>query len=335
MKYCIHCGSQVDENDRFCMQCGKRQPVENQPAEKPSVQKQNLKSAVVPEQTAVFRYVPAMQPQSQSAKSIQNNIIAYSGSGQMVMQNGISAGIRKVSGTVGAELVAGPVISVLSGFIKVFSWLGSFFKHPVAIIPAILFGVMLFLARKLGDDDQIGSLLSMLTYSAGMERAFPGMLSGIIGIGTVASAFSSLFLGGIGRTVKGAGALLKNGVSFGSILTGMGISAIWYKLLTGLSQEGLPLAISGILLLLQAVTLNKGYINTVCAAFSRLKTDSNTLVSAKRYKSTILGAIAGIAVPAALGGKFVYSYILPLIVMAVGWFLRLITKTRDTKLAKE
>ena len=253
----------------------------------------------------------------------------------MILQNGIASGIRKAAGSVSAEIVTGPVISVLSGVFKVFTWLGSFFRHPASFIPAILFGVMLFFARKLGDDGKTGSLLSMLTYAEGMDRAFPGMLAGIIGIGTVASAFSSLFLGGIGRTVKGAGALLKNGVSPGSILTGMGISAIWYKLLTGLAPEGLSVAVSGILMLLQAVTLNKGYINTVCAAFSRLKTDGQTLVSAKRYKSVILGAITGIAIPAALGGKFQYSYILPLIVMGIGWLLRLIAKTRDTKLVKE
>lgn len=338
MKYCIHCGFQVDEKDRFCMQCGKQQPVEAQSAAKPSVREQTVRPAAVPAPAAVRPPAPANKSATvskpQAANNVLNHIAAYAGQGQMVFQNGIASGVRKAAGTVRAELVTGPVVSVLSGFIRVFSWLGAFFKHPVSFIPALLFGVMLFFARKLGDAGKTGSLLSMLTYAEGMERAFPGMLTGIIGVGTVASAFSSLFLGGIGRTVKGAGALLKNGVSPGSILSGMGISAIWYKLLTGLAPEGLPVAVSGILLLLQAVTLNKGYINTVCAAFSRLKTDGQTLVSAKRYKSVILGAIMGIAVPAALGGKYEYSYILPLIVMGIGWLLRLITKTRDTKLVK-
>lgn len=325
-KYCTQCGAQLNDADQFCTKCGQKQHT--------NIQSPADTRYLPPQNNTVYMPSINMQPVPNSG-NMANNMTSYASSttGQMMLGGNIIPGDIGALPTVGAEVVTGPIGSFFSGGAGVFSGLISLLTHPKAIIPAVLYGAMLFFARKLGTDDTIGKILSWVTYSGGMDRTGPGILTGIIGVGTVGAAFSSLFFGGIGRTVKGVKSLFTNNISFGSILTGMGLSAIWYKMLTGLSPEGLPVAVSGIFMLLQAVTMNKGYINTVCAAFSRLKSNGTTLVSAKRYKSVIIGAMAGIAVPAALSSSFEYSYVLPLIIMVIGGIFRLISKPKDTRLA--
>ena len=68
--FCIHCGKQINEGDRFCEFCGGQQAIAPEPAAQPQPAAQPVQPAVQP-QPAAQPVQPAVQPQPQAVQPQQ------------------------------------------------------------------------------------------------------------------------------------------------------------------------------------------------------------------------------------------------------------------------
>ena len=242
--------------------------------------------------------------------------------------------IPQAGGNAAASVtkVLSPLSAIFSGFGRFFGGIKNAFRSPKAFIAAvIMFASWFFVAwaQKHGKTNTLTDLLGKFTYADGQQRRGLGAFWGLFGMGTVSAAYGSLLCGGAGRMVSGGKAMFSKGFGFGSMLCGVGCAAFAYKLFTGGQPNGMAVAVSGIVLAVQAAGMNSGYLHGIGAAFSKFKgSGGRTSVAEGRYSGFFIGMTAGYAAAAALSYKVQYSYIIPLAVIIIGMVINLIIKPK-------
>lgn len=199
IKFCRQCGALVRANERFCRMCGR--PIVGASSQQEPVQTYNRPMQTVPQ----YQQRPEMAINMPNVGNQTMNASAFVGEldfGELSLPG--SVGVSAVS-----ESISSPVMGVLGGISSLLSGMLGILKKPSALIGTIILAVFWFVLGQLRDNDSdIVLLLSWLTFSeGGYDRSVPGMIGGVLGKGTVAAAFLSLFGSGLKNAFKGIMAL--------------------------------------------------------------------------------------------------------------------------------
>ena len=313
--FCMHCGKPVAEDAEFCMFCGKPLPkTQDAPAQKAPVKAPRAVPAqqapVKVPQTAPAQQAPVAVPQTSPAlrNAAPAAPLQQHPSVRAAKEQGeILLGELELAGDPAAEAVKGPLGGILRA---AGSWLGGIAgvfrkKYALAgtVLIAVLWGALWFFRDS---DSQIVKILSFLTFSeGGLDRAFPGMIGGALGKGTVAAAVVSLFNGGMKSLFKGIGALFTGhgekrsaaGVIFG-FLTGAALYLFFCGMNASLSTA--MAGIAGAVLSLEAMGSGRGKLFELVGSLTSRTTDGIRSVVRSRCDGVLAGLTLGFSLAAAL-----------------------------------
>lgn len=268
--FCTKCGRALAEAARFCPSCGApvpqaAQPPRQQPARQPAepqkpqhdniVQRQNT-SAPVQTEPAPFSFA------------------AHGASGEAVLGT-----LGGVNGSA-ADVIPGPGKVIGSGFKSLFTSIGSAFKSPKILIPALILAVIwlvLNILQACGIDPLPTRILSFLTFAkGGMSGGVIGAIGGVIGKGIFAGAVGAL-IGLLTRKKTGGGRSFADtlkcafGVSSGTLwayLTGIGAAMLLFLFISGGATKVAFMGGIAAAFLSARSVMNNGFVYRLVASFS-------------------------------------------------------------------
>ena len=184
-RFCTYCGNPVEEDARFCRNCGRQLP-------KRPVRPETREA---PKQAVMMPIFPDLAASSSAGEFI---------SGELTLP-GIPSRAEPIPETLP------PVSGLLHSVGSLFSGVVSLFRKPSALIGTLPLAVLWFVLAQFRDSDSvIVRILSWFTYAGGgFDRPVLGTAFGVLGKGTVAAALLSLFTGGLENLFKGLGTLFK------------------------------------------------------------------------------------------------------------------------------
>lgn len=336
-KFCRYCGIPLPENSRFCVSCGKSQ-AKSQPQQavaqqnvlwqatpQQAVLRQSATQQTVPWQTDLIKPTPQQNPHQEAtpiqAKTISGAAVEpKTGSRQTILPQLFTQpasatigelgcrefGLMGQAGEAGSGILS-PVKGLLQGVGSFFGGILSAFKKPSALIGMGVMAVLWFVLGSLRNADVLPvKLLSWLSFAeGGLDRSVPGALGGILGKGTVAAAFISLFTGGLKNAGKGVSALFKGrgekrslvGILVGALL-GVGL----YFVFTGPRASGSSTmaGIAGALLSLEALGSGRGGLYKLTEALTSKAQNGVRTAVQDRCDGLFTGLTAGFALGAVL-----------------------------------
>jgi hypothetical protein len=145
-------------------------------------------------------------------------------------------------------------------------------------------------------------ILSWLTYAEGSyDRSIPGMIGGVLGMGTVAATYTSLFNGGIVNAGKGIVALFKGHGkkrSIVCIIIGVFIGGLLYFAFAGrnISANTAMAGIAGTILSLEALGGSRGKLYSLIQAVTSKVTNGVRSAMQGRIDGILTGMTIGFAV---------------------------------------
>ena len=237
----------------------------------------------------------------------------------------ISAGTaaqQAFAGTAGQQISAGTAkvkkILPLPGFLlsritALAGGLGGVFRNPKALLSALFFGaawIILPILQEAVQDSPVLAFLSWLTYArGGLDRAGAGVLGGILGKVTVASALSGIVSGGLPQMAAGLGRMFSRGEkgSIGTAFLGALTGAVCYMIFAGIGSVGAGstmAGISGALLCLRSLGSRKGFFSALAESATSRVTNGVRTADPGRQKGMLSGMTAGFAVITALSALF-------------------------------
>ena len=238
-RFCTYCGNPVEEDARFCRNCGRQLP-------KRPVRPETREA---PKQAVMMPIFPDLAASSSAGEFI---------SGELTLP-GIPSRAEPIPETLP------PVSGLLHSVGSLFSGVVSLFRKPSSLIGTLPLAVLWFVLAQFRDSDSmIVRILSWFTYAGGgFDRSVPGTALGVLGKGTVAAALLSLFTGGLENLFKGVGTLLKGrgeNRDVISIFLGVVAGAVVYFAFAGknVSAETSMAGIAGALLSLEALGSGSG-----------------------------------------------------------------------------
>lgn len=286
--FCPKCGNKLPDNAKFCDKCGN--PVGSVP---------NNQSAndQTPAQTPPVQSTVKRAPEPQAFRFSALNI-----SGEAVYGTIGNAAMSAVS-----NAIPGPGKVIGTGVKSFFTSIGSAFKDPKRLIPAITLAVVwliLNILQACGINPIPTKILSFFTFAnGGMSGGVIGAIGGILGKGIFAGALVSLIglftrKGGakrsFGETLKGA-----FGVSLDTLwayLCGIGAAMFLYLFISGGATRISFMGGIAASFLAARAALNNGFLRRLLGSFTRSKSPSNPNVS-----GVIRGLSVGFAASALIG----------------------------------
>ncbi|MCR5660807.1 MAG: zinc ribbon domain-containing protein [bacterium] len=320
---CGNCGALLSEKSRFCPNCG--QVVNAAPApfaSQPSPQRsapapQRVASAPVRQPSpqrpapAPQRQAPApVQPQKQVASLAKSVIMpqvqtltAAATAGEMDFGELALPGLENVGdGVASAAKVYAPLSGLFHGLGSLAGGAFRVVKKPSSLFGAAILALLWFVLALYRDSDSIiVKFISWLTFSeGGFDRSLPGALCGILGKGTVACAWISLFRGGFKDTIKGIGAFFtgrgeKRGI--GSIIFGIALGFTAYFAFAGkfASADAAMAGISGALLSLEALGTGNGKLYELAQSLTSRVQNGTRIALQGRSDGLLTGLSLGFA----------------------------------------
>ncbi len=343
-KYCMYCGEELNDDDRFCYKCGEKVPDIPRAEEDPPVRN-------------------AEPPQTRSAGPVwdDSETVIQSGdgipseSGAVPVENGAYSPETGTAAPVvpfgdirmpeteeehffpdgGGELAvdlaapsafpdkgepslpafgpqgwtAGVIGSLFGGLGSLLGGVFKIFTHARALLfTAAISALWIWLDRQrsLGNTGDLVENLGLLTYAFGGDGdTVMQTVGGALGKGVVGAGFCTVLYGGIGKLVRGIkNIFVQPGFNLGAAMIGFSLAAIAYQFTAGFAgEEGFMVGAMGAMMSLEALSLNKGFLVNLSAAFSSRKTgDGGKLLLPGRFKGFLTGAAAGFAGWAALCG---------------------------------
>lgn len=286
-KFCRYCGKPVREGAKFCKHCGQSLAKSNNPqAQQPHanttpVSVQNIKQNV-------------------SAPQIRE-IVATAAKGEVDLGGFGLGSISSVTKPVSEVL--SPFKGLVRSITSLLGGIGSLFKNPLSLIVTILMAVLWFVLARYKDTDLlIIRILSWLTYAEGSYgRSIPGMIGGILGMGTVAATYTSLFNGGIVNAGKGIVALFKGHGkkrSIVCIIIGVVIGGLLYFIFAGrnISADTAMAGIAGTVLSLEALGGCRGKLYSLVQAVTSKTANGVRSAMQGRIDGMLTGMTIGFAV---------------------------------------
>lgn len=337
---CGNCGALLSEKSRFCPNCGQvvnaapapfasqpspqrsapapqrvasapvQQPSPQRPApapqQRPAATQQPQRPAPAPQ-----RQAPApVQPQKQVASLAKSVIMpqvqtltAAATAGEMDFGELALPGLGNVGdGVASAAKVYAPLSGLFHGFGSIAGGALRVFKKPSSLFGAAILALLWFVLALYRDSDSIiVKFISWLTFSeGGFDRSLPGALCGILGKGTVACAWISLFRGGFKDTIKGIGAFFtgrgeKRGI--GSIIFGIALGFTAYFAFAGkfASADAAMAGISGALLSLEALGTGNGKLYELAQSLTSRVQNGTRIALQGRSDGLLTGLSLGFA----------------------------------------
>lgn len=280
--FCTKCGNRLPDDAKFCDKCGN--PVN-----------------AAPDKQSQNRTPPETEPTRTEAHTFRFN--AQSTSGEAVLGTAGSTASGAAS-----DATPGPGKVIGTGFKSFFSSIGSAFKNPKMLIPALVLAVIwlvLNILQACGINPLPTRILSFLTFAnGGMSGGVIGAIGGIIGKGIFAGAVGSLIglfirkkTGGkrsFGETLKGA-----FGVSLDALwayLTGIGAAMLLFLFISGGATRMAFMGGIAAAFLSARAALNNGFLRQLLGSFTKNRSASNQNVI-----GIIRGLSVGFAVSALIG----------------------------------
>lgn len=346
IRFCRNCGAKTAAGDKFCRKCGFRfdagqpaaAPQRPTPAASPAASQRPAPTA---SPAAAQRPAPAVSPAAPvgaaassaafSGTAVPGEIVlgaltqraAASAAGTAAQQ--ISAGTaaqQAFAGTAPQQISAGTAkvkkILPLPGFLlsritALAGGLGGVFRNPKALLSALVFGaawILLPILQEAVPDSPVLAFLSWLTYArGGLDRAGAGVLGGILGKVTVASALSGIVSGGLPQMAAGLGRMFSRDEkgSIGTAFLGALTGAVCYMIFAGIGSMGAGstmAGISGALLCLRSMGSGKGFFSALAESATSRVTNGVRTADPGRQKGMLSGMTAGFAVITALSALF-------------------------------
>ena len=332
--FCSKCGTKIPDNAKFCPKCGNpvkgaadRQITQQSPQERPKEQQTEKtakeKNVVVPAKSEPQKF----------------NFTASNVSGEAVL--GSFGG--NVSG-VASSVIPGPAKVIASSVKSFFSSIGSAFKDPKRLIPAIILAVVwlvLNILQACGITPLPTRILSFLTFAnGGMSGGVIGAIGGIIGKGLFAGAVVSL-IGLLTRKKSGGkrslGDTLKSiaGVSNDTLwayLTGIGAAMLLYLFISGGATRMAFMGGIAAAFLAARAALNNGFLKQLLNSF-RSKGKSK---SGPGVEGLIRGLAVGFTAAALIGliGIKLILIIIGAVLVAGGAVMMILQTVGVVKLGK-
>lgn len=286
-KFCRYCGKPVREGAKFCKFCGQAlTKTTNMQVHQPH---------------ANFEPAPDRSiKQSAAAPQIREIIAtAVKGEGDLGV-----IGPGSISGLTGqVSEVLSPFKGLVRSITSLLGGIGSLFKNPLSLIVTILMAVLWFVLARYKDTDLlIIRILSWLTYAEGSYgRSIPGMIGGVLGMGTVAATYTSLFNGGIVNAGKGIVALFKGHGkkrSIVCIIIGVVIGGLLYFAFAGrnISADTAMAGIAGTVLSLEALGGCRGKLYSLVQAVTSKTANGVRSAMQGRIDGMLTGMTIGFAV---------------------------------------
>lgn len=293
IRFCRNCGAKTAAGDRFCRKCGFRFD-DGQPA------------------AASQRPAPAASPAAPPAE--------FSGTavpGEIVL-GALTQRAASAAGTAPQKISAGPAkmkkILPLPGFLlsrvtALAGGLAGVFRNPKALLSTLFFGaawILLPILQEALPDSPVLGFLSWLTYArGGLDRAGAGVLGGILGKVTVASALSGIVSGGLPQMAAGLGRMFSRDEkgSIGTAFLGALTGAVCYMIFAGIGSMGAGstmAGISGVLLCLRSLGSGKGFFSGLAESATSRVVNGVRTADPGRQKGMLSGMTAGFAVITAL-----------------------------------
>ena len=327
IRFCRNCGAKTAAGDKFCRKCGFRfdagqpaaAPQRPTPAASPAASQRPAPTA---SPAAAQRPAPAVSPAAPVGAAA--SAAAFSGTavpGEIVL-GALTQRAASAAGTAGQQISAGAAkvkkILPLPGFLlsritALAGGLGGVFRNPKALLSALFFGaawIILPILQEAVPDSPVLAFLSWLTYArGGLDRAGAGVLGGILGKVTVASALSGIVSGGLPQMAAGFGRMFSRGEkgSIGTAFLGALTGAVCYMIFAGIGSIGAGstmAGISGALLCLRSLGSGKGFFSALAESATSRVTNGVRTADPGRQKGMLSGMTAGFAVITALSALF-------------------------------
>lgn len=324
--FCSKCGKQLPDGAKFCGVCGTpvlktgaQTQVPAQPMAQPQIPAQQapMTRTQVPQQQApmVQAQIPAQQaPMAQAQVPPQTvRFTAPAGAGEAamgVLQSGAAAAVRTIPG-------AGSVLG--STITRFFASIGSAFKDPKRLIPALVLAVVwlvLDILTAVGVVSLPTSVLSFLTFArGGLSGGIAGAVGGLLGKGLLAGAVTSV-VGLMTRKKTGeksSGNLFSrcfgvSGDSAAAWVTGIGLSLLLYSFISGGATGGAFMAGVAASYLAARSALTNGFVQRLAASL----TSKGKAVAGPGAAGFVRGLSVGFALAAAM------SFVVPPAVYLIG-----------------
>ena len=327
IRFCRNCGAKTAAGDRFCRKCGFRFD-DGQPAAAAQRPAPAASPAVPP--AAAQRPAPAASPAAPAAAAQRPAPpAAFSGTavpgeivlGALTQRAASAAGTaaqQAFAGTAPKQISAGaakmkkilPLPGVLLSRIAALpKGLAGAFRDPKALLSALFFGaawILLPILQEAVPDSPVLAFLSWLTYArGGLDRAGAGVLGGILGKVTVASALSGIISGGLPQMAAGLGRMFSRGEkgSIGTAFLGALTGAVCYMIFAGIGSMGAGstmAGISGALLCLRSLGSGKGFFSALAESATSRVTNGVRTADPGKQRGMLSGMTAGFAVITAL-----------------------------------
>lgn len=320
IRFCRNCGAKTAAGDRFCRKCGFRfddgQPAAASqrpaPAASPAAPPAEFSGTAVPGEIVLGAL-------TQRAASAAGTAAQQLSAGTAAQQ--FSAGTaaqQAFAGTAPQKISAGPAkmkkILPLPGFLlsrvtALAGGLAGVFRNPKALLSTLFFGaawILLPILQEALPDSPVLGFLSWLTYArGGLDRAGAGVLGGILGKVTVASALSGIVSGGLPQMAAGLGRMFSRDEkgSIGTAFLGALTGAVCYMIFAGIGSMGAGstmAGISGVLLCLRSLGSGKGFFSGLAESATSRVVNGVRTADPGRQKGMLSGMTAGFAVITAL-----------------------------------
>lgn len=314
-KFCRQCGRQLDAEARFCNYCGYRFEEMMQSAPRPVQQTQSVAQPMQNPQPAQSQ--PRAVPQAQTAPaapavtgvlsaaapmlSLRANAQAGElGFGDFKLGSALSGVTANAAG--GATAILSPAKALLGGVTSLFGGLTGVFKNKKALIfAAVMAAAWIALGLLRGSDNTVVKFLSWLTFAdGGIGRGVLGGIGGALGKGVTATALISLLSGGLGKTVRGVGAMFDRSGGR-SVVTGLlgavlgGASCLAFTGIGSASAMTSMAGISGALLSLQALGGGQGWLYSLAQSLTATKQNGVRVAQNGKLTSLLTGMTGGFA----------------------------------------
>ena len=297
IRFCRNCGTKAVAGDRFCRKCGFRFDAA-QPAAAP--QGPAAASPLGPAAASPRGPMPAPVSPAAAPFPAAGPDAAFSGTavpGEIVLGALTQKEAASPAGTAARQFSAAAAQNVsasaakareilsLPGFLlsrvkALAGGLAGVIKNPKSLLSALFFGaawILLPILQNAVPDSPVLGFFSWLTYArGGLDRAGAGVLGGILGKVTVASALSGIVSGGLPQIAAGLGRMFSRGEkgSIGTALLGALTGAVCYMIFAGIGSMGAGstmAGISGALLCLRSLGSGKGFFSGLAeSATSRM-----------------------------------------------------------------
>jgi hypothetical protein len=319
---CSKCGNELPENAKFCTKCGQKVEVVSEQTTQEIQQEPQVNTEPIPQEQTKFNY-NAPITSGETAMGGTGNTDDYSSGG----------------------VIPGPGKVIGGTFKSFFRSIGSAFKDPKRLIPAIVLAVIwltLNILQACGINPVPTQILSFLTFAnGGMSGGLFGAIGGIIGKGLFVGAICSIIRVITTKNKTGKRSLaesLKGSLGFtldalGAYILGAGVAVFLFLLISGGATRMACLGGLATSYLAGRSALTNGFLTRLLTSFiSKGKTKPSPVP-----QGIVKGLAAGFALSSLLGliNINLILIILGSVLINAGIVLMILQLTGVIKIGKE